>query len=94
MAAPIEWDPEKASANEAAHGVRFEDAAGALDDPFALIIEDELHSDDEQRFVLVGVAADLRLLTVVYTMRGDATRIISARRATARERAQYVRQLR
>ena len=74
--------------------MHFEDATSALDDPSALSVEDELHSDLEQRFILIGITSDLRLLTVVYTMRGDVTRIISARRATARERAQYVRQFR
>jgi uncharacterized DUF497 family protein len=93
MPASFEWDHPKAVLNEAVHRVRFEDAAGAFDDPFALTIEDELHSEHEERYILIGVTTDLRLLTVVYAMRDAVTRIISARRATAREREQYVRQL-
>lgn len=80
----FEWDPEKARQNVVRHGVQFSDAVGVLEDEAALTVRD-LNSEDEERWVtLLG-----RALVVVYTWRDDAVRIISARRATARERWQY-----
>ena len=84
----IVWNPNKAATNLRKHGVSFEEAATALLDPMALAHEDE-DSDDEPRWVLVGMSAHPRLLTVVYTLRGEETiRLISARRAT-REEGEY-----
>lgn len=83
-----EWDPAKARANFAKHGVRFADAATVLEDDFALTMRDPF-SEDEERWVTVGRDARGRLLIVVYTWRGESVRLISARLATPRETNQY-----
>ena len=86
-------DPRKAEANAAKHGVSFDDAVTVFLDKDALDGADWRHSKDEMRFLRMGRAADGRVLMVVYTLRriGDAEtiRIISARRASRRERAAY-----
>jgi uncharacterized protein len=85
----IEWDPGKAAANEEKHGVRFEEAATSLLDPMALAQEDE-SSEGEARWVLIGMSANARLLTVVYTLRDEnRIRLISARKATRKEASCY-----
>jgi uncharacterized DUF497 family protein len=83
-----EWDPAKARANFTKHGVRFADAVTALEDDSALTIRD-LSSEDEERWVTMGLEASGRLLLVVYTWRGARVRLISARQATPHERRQY-----
>jgi len=83
-----EWDPAKARANFTKHGVRFADAVTALEDDSALTIRD-LSSEDEERWVTMGLDASGRLLVVVYTWRGERVRLISARQATRHERRQY-----
>jgi uncharacterized DUF497 family protein len=83
----VEFDPSKAAANLRKHGVSFADAATVLGDPEALIVEDD--SEGEARHVSVGMDSSGRVLTVVYTLRGERIRLISARRATAREKAAY-----
>lgn len=85
----FEWDRRKAALNNRKHGVSFEEAATAFGDPRSLTVPDPEHSRDEDRFVLLGVSYQGRLLVVVHTERGDNLRIISARRATKRERQQY-----
>jgi uncharacterized protein len=81
----IEWDSEKADSNLKKHGVSFEEAATALLDPMALAQEDAA-SKGEPRWVLIGMSAQMRLLTVVYTLRNqDRVRLISARKATRKE---------
>jgi uncharacterized DUF497 family protein len=85
----IEWDADKAASNLRKHGVSFEEAATALLDPMALAQEDS-SAEGESRWVLLGMSAQPRLLTVVYTLRGqDRIRLISARRATRKEAGQY-----
>lgn len=84
----IEYDPAKSAANARKHGVSFEEAATALLDPHALAQEDDL-AEGESRWVLLGLSAAGRLLTVVYTLRGDNVRLISARRATKKEERSY-----
>ncbi len=69
------------------HGVSFADAVAAFSDEAALTIEDD--DPDEQRFVTIGIDAFGRLLVVVYAWRGDDIRVISARKATRRERRHY-----
>jgi uncharacterized DUF497 family protein len=83
----IEWDWEKAQANQKKHGVAFAEAVSALEDEYALTIEDE--NPQERRFITLGIESSGRLLLVVYTYRGETIRIISARRATAREHKEY-----
>jgi len=85
---PLERDPAKAAANLKKHGVSFADAEGALFDPLALTIED-LGAVGEPRFVTIGLGSAGDLLVVVYTFRAGEPRLISARRATRRERKTY-----
>ena len=87
----IEWDPEKAAANLRKHGIPLSYAADVLEDEYALTREDP-HAQGEQRFVTVGMDGLGRVLTVVYTYRGERIRPISARRATRREREAYERE--
>jgi len=82
-----QWDPKKAALNYRKHRVYFADAATVFSDEFASTIEDDY--PDEQRFITLGMDALGRILVVVYTERGDDIRIISARKATVRERKQY-----
>lgn len=83
----FEWDPEKAESNLERHGVDFPDAVAVFFDDVALTIVDE--NGDEQRFVAIGADALNRVIVVVYCWRGESIRIISARKATRRERKQY-----
>ncbi len=89
MALLFEWDPDKARQNARKHGVSFEEAASVLGDPLSLTIADPVHSVGEARLVTLGLSVNRRLLVVVHTERGETVRIISARRATARERTAY-----
>ena len=84
----FEFDPAKARANLRKHGVAFSDAEQALRDPNALTIEDP-DSDDEQRFITLGLDAIGRVLVVIHTQRGERTRIISARKASRGELENY-----
>ena len=92
MALTFEWDPDKAKANLAKHGVGFLEAATVLGDSLSLTISDPGHSEGEQRFVSVGMSDRLRLLVVAHTEWGERIRIISARRATRREQRAYERE--
>lgn len=89
MGLVFEWDPAKALSNLRKHGVSFDEATGVFGDPLALDIHDPLHSDDEDRFVIIGTSLRGRLLVVVFTERNDRIRLISARKATPRERKTY-----
>jgi hypothetical protein len=82
-----EWDPDKAESNVEKHGVDFADAVTALDDEAALTLDDD--DPDEERFITLGMDALRRIVVVVYTWREERIRIISARKATPRERKQY-----
>jgi uncharacterized protein len=84
----IEWGPEKAVSNFKKHGIRFSDAEVALFDPHAMTREDE-NAEGEQRFISIGRDAVARVVVVVYTYRGENVRVISARKATRRERKAY-----
>ena len=85
----FEWNPEKALLNIKTHGISFDEASTAFRDPLSRTIEDPLHSEEEERFVLIGHSIRGRLLVVVHTERGDRIRIISARLATNKERFRY-----
>lgn len=89
MALLFEWDPKKARRNLMAHGISFDEASAAFRDPMSATIRDSRHSEDEDRFVLIGQSQRGRLVVVVHTERGERIRIISARLATIRERIQY-----
>jgi hypothetical protein len=87
----IDWDPRKAAANRRKHGVSFEEARTVFFDERGRLIDDPDHSEDEERFDLLGLSSSLRLLVVCHCYRGQGgvIRIISARRATARESKFY-----
>jgi uncharacterized protein len=85
----FEWDSKKAVANQRKHGVTFEEATSALRDTFSATAHDPDHSEDEERFVTIGISSLGRLLTVAHTDRNNAIRIISARLATNTERQIY-----
>ncbi len=87
----FEWDDAKASANPRKHKATFEDARQVFDDTMGLDRPDLSASYDEPRFVVTGHSGD-RLLTVIYTERGDRARKISARPATRKEREDYFNQ--
>ena len=89
MALDFEWDPQKAAKNFAKHGVSFEEAESVFGDPLGRITDDLRHSVGEERYVLLGVSHAQRLLAVMFAERGEAIRLISARRATPRERRDY-----
>jgi uncharacterized protein len=86
----FEWDPTKARENVRKHGVSFDEARSVFSDDQAILLHDPDHSAVEDRFVLLGLSAQLRVLVVVHAYRqGDVVRLISARKATPTERAQY-----
>lgn len=87
----FEWDPAKAAANLKKHGVAFEEARSVFADENAKLIADPDHSEGEDRFVLLGLSMELKLLVVCHCYRSaaDAIRIISARKATAAESRTY-----
>ncbi|HEV2418646.1 MAG TPA: BrnT family toxin [Terriglobia bacterium] len=85
----ITCDGRKEEANRRKHGIRFAPAALVLDDPYAITSIDRDSDPEEKRFVTLGVDAEGKILVLVYTHRGEEIRIISARRATKREREQY-----
>jgi uncharacterized DUF497 family protein len=87
----FEWDEKKNTANRRKHGISFAEAKTAFLDENARVIPDPEHSDDEERFVLLGVSISVRVLVVChcYRQRGDVIRIISARKAERDEIEQY-----
>jgi uncharacterized DUF497 family protein len=85
----FEWDPEKAAANVKKHRVGFHEAATVLEDPLSTTFPDRAHSEGEVRFLTIGASTKRRVLVVAHTERGDIVRVISARRATKREREFY-----
>jgi uncharacterized DUF497 family protein len=91
----FEWDPRKSRANKAKHGVSFEEARSAFLDENARVIPDSEHSEEEERFMLLGMSVGLRLLVVCHCYRESeqVIRIISARRADPSERRDYARYL-
>ena len=91
----FEWNPRTSRANKAKHGVSFEEARTAFLDESARIIADEEHSTEEDRFILLGLSVQLKLLVVCHCYRESdhLIRIISARRATTSERSEYARYL-
>ncbi len=87
----FEWDERKAAANQHRHGVSLEEARTVFFDERARLIDDPDHSEGEERFILLGLSSTLRLLVVCHCYRseGNVIRIISARKATARESRSY-----
>ena len=87
----FEWDPTKAAINRQKHHVTFEEAMTVFEDEDALVIDDPEHSEDEERFIILGYSLQANLLVVCHCCRSaeSVIRIISARKATARETSQY-----
>lgn len=87
----FEWDPAKASANLKKHGIGFDEAMSAFEDEHGKLIADPAHSQDEDRFVLLGLSTRLKLLVVCHCYRSECNviRIISARKASVAESRQY-----
>jgi len=83
------WDRGKAKSNVRKHGVSFDEAVTVFYDPLAATFGDPDHSKEESRFITVGYSTLGRLLVVSHVERGSATRLISARRATPRERKRH-----
>jgi len=88
----FEWDPEKATKNIKKHQVSFNEAATVFGDPLSMTFFDPDHSIDENRYITIGLSYLGRLLIVAHTDRDDHMRIISARKATRRERKFYEEQ--
>ncbi|MBR3018153.1 MAG: BrnT family toxin [Clostridia bacterium] len=88
----FEWDEHKNAVNQAKHQVSFEEAQTVFYDDRALVIDDPEHSQDEERFIILGMSARARLLIVCHCYRASDTviRIISARKATKTESKYYV----
>ena len=88
-----EWDEVKERLNSAKHNVDFTEAKSVFADEYGLVVFDKEHSNDEERFYLLGISNKERILLVVHCYKeGDIIRIISARKATAREKEQYKEQ--
>lgn len=89
----FEWDSNKARANQIKHGISFEEAVAAFDDPYFLEIPDDEHStQEEQRIKGIGIVHDVVVVATVFTAREKRVRIISARYATKKEEKRYYAQ--
>ncbi len=95
MTISFEWDDKKNQSNLQKHKVSFEEAKGVFSDPHARLIPDPDHSDEEDRYILLGLSHDLRTLVVCHCYRRSSTgiRIISARKANRHEKGEYERNL-
>ena len=89
MSFTFEWDDAKAAENLRKHGVSFSEASTVFGDPLARIFDDEEHSIEEQREIIIGHSTKQRLLVVCFTAQGESVRIFSARKATRKERSEY-----
>lgn len=89
MCPTFDWDDTKAASNLAKHGVSFEEARTAFDDPWSMVRFDHAHSTEEERWRVLGRSGAQRLLVVIFTIRAGTIRVISSRRATPRERDEY-----
>lgn len=89
----FEWDSNKNETNKKKHGISFEEAATVFYDTEALVIEDTEHSEEEERFLILGLSSKTNLLVVCHCYRASETviRIISARKATKTESGYYGR---
>lgn len=85
----FEWDWKKAESNARKHGVTFDEASTVFGDPLGLLMPDPDHSLNEERYLVLGMSNQQRLLVVAFAERPPRTRLISARRATPRERRRY-----
>ena len=89
MALNFEWNDKKAKSNLIKHKISFEEASTAFGDNLSITIEDPLHSDNENRLILIGKSSNNKTLIVVHIEQTDSIRIISARKATKKEQIFY-----
>lgn len=89
MAMTFEWDEDKDQRNRQKHGVEFDEAKTVFGDSNSMTISDPEHSDEEDRFLELGISSQGRVLVVSYTERGTNIRIISCRKANKSERRIY-----
>lgn len=90
----FDWDENKNRVNQRKHGVSFEEAKTVFYDEWALLEYDELHSESEDRFRIIGSSDNGNILLVVHCVRNERViRIISSRKATANEKAEYERSI-
>ena len=89
MGLQFEWDEKKAQSNLRKHGISFEEATTAFGDTLSITIDDPLHSQDEDRLILIGLSEALKTLVVVHVEKRDTVRIISARKASKNEKQFY-----
>jgi len=89
MTVTVEWDPLKAETNLKKHQISFEEACTVFDDPLFITFLDVEHSDDEERYITLGLSQRNRLLLIAHTDHEGMIRIISARKATRNERRFY-----
>jgi len=89
MSLQFEWDEKKAKINKRKHGITFEEATTAFADELSITIDDPLHSEDEDRLILIGQSKQFKTLVVIHVERREAIRIISARKATKHEQKFY-----
>jgi uncharacterized DUF497 family protein len=89
MSLEFEWDRKKAEANHARHGIDFEEALTVFRDPLARIFDDEEHSQDERREIIIGHSVKPRLILVCFNVHEERIRLISARKAIRLERKDY-----
>jgi len=85
----FEWDDKKAQSNLLKHGISFEEATTAFRDTLSITIDDPLHSHNEDRLILIGLSEDLKTLVVVHVEKRDTIRIVSARKASKKEKQFY-----
>ena len=85
----FEWDEKKARSNLKKHDVSFEEGTTIFNDPLIATIPDPDHSNDEDRYISIGISVQGRLLVVVHTEREEIIRLISCRKATSAERKYY-----
>ena len=89
MALNFEWDSKKAKSNLIKHSISFEEASTAFADDLSITIEDPLHSEDENRLILIGRSTYFKTLVVIHLEKINSIRIISARKATKKEQKFY-----
>jgi uncharacterized DUF497 family protein len=89
MALTFEWDEAKDLSNQKKHGISFDEEKTVFNDPRSITIADEVHSEEEERYIDIGISSRGRLIVVCYTEREPNIRIISSREATKSERKDY-----
>ena len=90
----FEWNENKNIENQRKHGISFQEAAFVFYDSFALLFDDPDHSDEEERYVMIGRSVNLTICVVCHCYRDSVIRIISARKATKSEKEFFIKEMR